>query len=552
MSPQHGHVRLPATYYAAEKRAYSDWSLAWFREAIQNEVDAGATEIDFTIESSPDSELHNRIICHGNGSGMDKDRLFNAFLTMGGSQKEEGNIGGFGQAKVILAFAHAGYTIETQDIRVDGVGGDYTWSEGHPNVKGVRLTVSMDKNEIGQWYLQEALATIIKHSDFNRPVKVKLNGELVQGSKKDMPYKVSTTLGDVMFRDMDHGSGTSVLWVRMNGLAMFRERIWGSGSTAFEGYLDLEGDSKALLTSNRDSLNNDNRDALNRIMQSLTNDREKLKLSGDIDFLLNQKYLSAEQIRDVAEQALRNANSDHPISADKMQDMLDSISEGIVDESAKHPFQRIINKAIKAQEKLSRSLNRIPHEWYPDNFKVKYLDHALSPEESHKHASEIARKMNLKRFGKLACAWDSIVSTLLANERYRNELHVVKTETGYAYRDKSIRTGFVFGSPDGLCNDDAKNLISIMVNPDSVDIKDFTIGDLIDIAHHELTHLMYEHGESFIIKEMELRRIARREIPEKDINLSIDEALSVWRDNHSSRTTKRPQRMNVTDDEYAP
>lgn len=552
MSTQQGHVRLPATYYAAEKKAYSDWSLAWFREAIQNEVDAGATEIDFVIQDSPQSAEHNQVICHGNGSGMDKDRLFNAFLTMGGSQKEEGNIGGFGQAKVILAFAHAGYTIETQDLKVDGVGGDYTWSEGHPYVKGVRLSVSMLKSDMSQWYLQDSLETIIRHSDFRRPITVRLNGEAIENQKREMPYKVKTTLGEVKFRDLDHGSSTSMLWVRINGLAMFRERIWASGNTAFEGYLDLEGDSKSLLTSNRDSLNSENRDALNSVVHTLTTDREKLKLSGDIDFLLNEKTLSTEQIRDIAEQAIRQAGQKNDISLEKMEDMLNNLSDELVNENSKHPFQRIINKAIKAQEKLNRSFSRIPNEWYPDNFKVKYLDSGQSPEDGHKHAGDIARKMNLKRFGKMACAWDTIVSTLLANEQYRNQLHVIKTETGYAYRDKPIRTGFVFGSPEGLCNDDSNGLISIMVNPDTVYSKDLTIGDLVDIAHHELTHLMFDHGESFIIREMELRRIARREIPERVINMEIDEALAQWRDNHSARSTPKVERQRHADSEYTP
>ena len=549
-----GQVALPSTYHSKEKLAYADWRFAWFREALQNEHDAGATRIDFAIGDHPDNPELLRVVCHGNGHGMDKDRLFNSFLTMGGSKKGEGSIGGFGYAKVILAFAHAHYEIETQGIRVKGQGSQYRWSEGHAIEPGVRLTVDMSREDSDDWSLTEGLRRLLKHSSLPPSLTVTLNGEVQNTQVEALPYHTETELGHLSFKDQPHGVTSSVLWIRIRGMAMFQHRLYNGSGTAFEGYLELEGDSKSLLTSNRDSLNSEHRDVLNQIINQLVTDREKLKLSGDIDLLLNRRDLHLGHFDEQFRRDLALAAEQQGLSEADMLDQLAASAEDLAheesidDERARHPFAHLVSQVVKAQDKMQSRLSKIPAHWYPSNFQVKYLDESGSPEDAHRQAGEIASSMNLKRYGKLAAGWHAIVMRLLACDELRQSLRVIKIAEGqYQHEDHMVQTGFVFGSPEGLCKRDGKHKrVSIMVNPKVVDNENLTPGDVIDIAMHELTHLDVEyHGEGFTTKESRLWRILRREIGESELVQCFKGAIAAWREQHRDATPTNTNRRTL-------
>jgi hypothetical protein len=51
---------------------------------------------------------------------MDRDVITDVFLCLGGSVKEEGAVGGFGQAKIIILFAHQEYEIYSKNSYVNG------------------------------------------------------------------------------------------------------------------------------------------------------------------------------------------------------------------------------------------------------------------------------------------------------------------------------------------------------------------------------------------------------------------------------------------------
>lgn len=530
-----GQVALPSTYHSKEKLAYADWRFAWFREALQNEHDAGATRIDFSVSEHPENPKLVRVICHGNGHGMDQERLFKHFLTMGGSQKGEGSIGGFGYAKVILAFAHEHYEIETQGLHVKGEGSNYRWSSGHATLPGVRLTVDMNRDESDTWTLTDGLRRLLANSRLPDSLVVTLNGEVQNTQAQTMPYKTSTALGHLSFKDQPHGYSSSVLWVRIRGMAMFQHRVYNGSGTAFEGYLDLEGDSKSLLTSNRDSLNSEHRDVLNEIINQLITDREKLKWSGDIDLLLNRRDLRLDQFGEDFRRDLARAAAEEGVSEETMLDQLAHAAEEITDERVKHPFAKLVSQVSKNLGAMQNRLSRIPEQWYPDNFQVKYLDEAGSPEDAHRQAGEIASCMNLKRYGKLAAGWHAVVMRLLDCEPLRASLRINKVNAGlYQHDDQLIQTGFVFGTPEGLCKRDNKQKrVSIMVNPKVVDDERLTPGDVVDIAIHELTHLDVEyHGEGFTTKESRLWRILRREIGEPELVKCFKEGIAAWREQH--------------------
>ncbi|WP_338924159.1 ATP-binding protein (plasmid) [Pseudomonas silesiensis] len=524
----YGTVKLPGNYFSKDKRNYNDFRMAWAREGMQNSLDAGATRIDFTLASEPDSDFLT-LVCQDNGSGMDKDTLLNVFLELGGSKKPEGGIGGFGHAKIVLAFAHKEWRLSTHDMEVTGVGGEYSLKSLDSWHQGVRLEVKMGLEDNSVWSMRKAIEQIVTNSNLPKGVVVTLNDEELKCPRSKPRYNLNTVLGDLNFDDKPHGYDSSNLWVRMNGLAMFKCSLWTSGTTAFEGFLDLTGNSVDVLTQNRDGLCSDQNEILNKLMQELVNDREKLKLGGDIDLTLNRREVKFEHLSAEDRAELYGLAEAEKITPTEMMDKLNSLINEMVDPSAMNPFRHLAEKVKSIQSELDDRIGKIPANWYPENFKVKFSDSDTSPENAHKHGGLIASSMSLKRTAKMAAGWSRMINELLDTPEYRDVLGVEKDTQGrFFYRDRLIQTGFVFGSVEGLnVVEKDQNRISILLNAQKANSEKWIYGDLIDIAHHELTHIrVKDHSESFTQVMSQLQRVSRRHIPEKTLIKAFKEAVA--------------------------
>jgi hypothetical protein len=547
-----GSVEFPQGWFSNTKLDYNNWVQAWFREALQNSIDAKSKNIDFKIAFDPEKPESVTVECQDDGVGMDSRVLFKVFLSLGGSEKAEGAIGGFGHAKLLLAFAHMNYEIETNNIRVKGSGAKFDSFKAE-TAPGVRLKVEMSTKDVNPSRLSSELHNIVHHSSFANDVKITLNGEELLRKPQNHPYHKETVLGNLTFKDLPHGYNSSTLWVRINGLAMFSAGLWSHGSTGFDGYLDLVGNSKDLVTSNRDALTRDQSRVLNEILQTLANDREKLKLSGNIDVLLNERDLRLSDFSSHYQEQISTESSKQNLSPEEFLARLVASADENGDEYEKNPFRSLVDGILDLKKKKDSAIEEIPSNWYPDNFKIKFADSGVSQEDTPKHAKNIAVTMSKKRTGKLAAGWNRVVKTLLDNETYRNMLGVSKAGNGeFYYGEKLIQTGFVFGSPAGL-NENERNQdrISIMMNPDYVIENDYKFGDLVALAQHELTHIAIDsHYESFTTKEFELRRVARNQIGMKVLENAYLEALADWRNEHSgTKVEKRESVRQCTRDE---
>jgi len=124
-----------------EVRAYGKWKMAWWREAIQNSVDAGATDVRLVareIADDPDGKW--LVSCQDNGSGMTPDILINKFLARYGTTKTgSGATGGFGEAKKLLLFAWTKWRILSQSAKIDGKGELFTPSRSDSYLNGTRI-----------------------------------------------------------------------------------------------------------------------------------------------------------------------------------------------------------------------------------------------------------------------------------------------------------------------------------------------------------------------------------------------------------------------------
>jgi len=234
-------MRIGREYFTTALRDYADWQEKWWREAIQNSVDAGATRIDCLVEPV---EEGCRVSCSDNGGGMDADTILNKFLVLGGTTKTGGaTAGGFGKAKELLVLPWLAWELHSRDVIVTGSGMEYERGRGSYR-DGTRLSVVMAPDQttheaaalafIGKCYLPEVSFTV-NGAKAKADLRV---GDLVrEWSAANLYYDKART-----FRQK--------LLVRARGLYMFDE--WVSEAVAGTLLVEITKPSVEVLTANRD------------------------------------------------------------------------------------------------------------------------------------------------------------------------------------------------------------------------------------------------------------------------------------------------------------
>jgi hypothetical protein len=111
--------------FAAKRGTYSEWRLGWWREVLQNSVDACIKmwekhgirgEIKCEIKHLENGGVETTVI--DNGIGMNLQTLVDAFLVLGGSGKreDEGAAGGLGKAKELLFHSWERWYVHTRTL----------------------------------------------------------------------------------------------------------------------------------------------------------------------------------------------------------------------------------------------------------------------------------------------------------------------------------------------------------------------------------------------------------------------------------------------------
>lgn len=246
LSPNQRAVRyrIGKAFFSAALDDYRDWKEKWWREAIQNAVDAGATRVDCRVEEVPEGFA---VSCADNGRGMDPDTIENKFLVGGETTKTgaSGEAGGFGKAKELLILPWIAWSLHSRAARFYGAGDEGVMEEA-PHRDGTELRVVMPTDNATS---AEAAITFIRKCTLP-DVQFTVNGE---------PYAADLDPGDDI-RDfhgkavLHHNKQGEKRWkvlVRTKGLYMFS---FGWMPSGLEGALVLElvGRSKDLLTANRD------------------------------------------------------------------------------------------------------------------------------------------------------------------------------------------------------------------------------------------------------------------------------------------------------------
>lgn len=496
MSNSIHHVKVPQEYFAKAKTEYTDWTMAFLRELIQNAWDAGASSIDFNIapHNFASRAVQTKVLCVDNGCGMNYDTLINAFLSMGGSQKLAGSIGGFGYAKNIILFAHHSYKIRTQDQLVEGVGGQFTINTCASQVKGTQIEVVIEAlpNRM-QDKLTEYCSRFFAHYDTDRAdnFQITLNGKPLE-LDSEYENEMDTPLGKLWW-DKDTTTQQQHITVCQAGLPLFKTSRYGN--TGLHGVLNLPVNSLNKLTANRDQLRGDTQFQLNELLDDLQTS-DAVKMGQTITMLINPTAGNTKMVFDYSG-GLNQMEAARIASSDLMDSLIQRVD-----------FAKLysVNFALKVEDVSRRK--------------------AASSKLSLKQITDTLNQVRIQKFylaWRVACLsvmcceyatttlgvkWDFDITQYLEDddEPWLN----LWREQPKAAHGKPVHLGFVFADQVEGLHSVSSTYTAIYVNP-MLMADDWMLGDLIDLALHEVTHfLVRAHGENFNAVEAKLRKSWRR------------------------------------------
>jgi len=252
-----GQITIGSEFFISALRDYGDWQEKWWREAIQNAVDAGADTVDCVVTmldeagkptNSYTSARSVEVSCQDNGKGMDEDTMINKFLVLGGTTKRAGEgVGGFGKAKELLLLPWITWHLHSQDVMVEGHGTQYDVRKLGSVRKGTGITVWMPMDRYTK--SEDALSFIKKC--WIPGVRFSVNGEPVRANQK--VGQVVSELQDkleVTYKKTSKEFSNPTCLVRVRGLYMFDR--WVTSDAKGVIIVEVTGPSIQLLTANRD------------------------------------------------------------------------------------------------------------------------------------------------------------------------------------------------------------------------------------------------------------------------------------------------------------
>ena len=323
-------VNLGSDFLSKALDDYQQWNRAWWREAIQNCVDSGASKIVMTTKTLDDGRYE--VVVTDNGRGMSSDILFKKFLSLGSSGKRDtpSATGGFGEAKRLLLFPWCSWTIMTNGpdgpLGVTGQGFNYK-KVAHLDAQGTgtSLIIIMPADKHidpvdAEWFISKC---------YLPSIRITLNGAEIEADLK-VGKPVDSTEVASSFMEMYYSPrarNAKGLFIRKNGLLMFEDY-----APDLKGVLigEIVPPSVEVLQSNRDgfrswtyssqlnalksALSKDTSSALKKTKQERTMYRGASRVSADVEnasgqlFNVFSKHFSAEGNKKLAAQIAHDAD----------------------------------------------------------------------------------------------------------------------------------------------------------------------------------------------------------------------------------------------------
>lgn len=239
-------ITVPKEFFVKERRMYTHWESAFWREFFQNSVDAGAQNIAVHITNDADTI---NVIFEDDGCGMDREILEGVYFRLGASTKTRGDtVGGFGRARILTCFSMDSYRIHTRDNLVVGDGGEYEISETSYRF-GTEVQVRM--RDESRYYLEQALEDYLRASQMS--CRVLVNGTTWTNWTYRREVARTLELDGVEFANVhvNKSAKTNKVIVRVAGATMFTKWVNMNAQVIVEIFPAI---SRKVLMANRDSL----------------------------------------------------------------------------------------------------------------------------------------------------------------------------------------------------------------------------------------------------------------------------------------------------------
>jgi hypothetical protein len=294
------NVKVPYSYFVkSAQRDYNNPKNAFWREFLQNSVDAKSKNIEFKLYRNE----QNKVIfeCNDDGCGMTEDIIRNKLLTLGETSKDSSgsSTGGFGVAKILIYFSHPAYQIRTQDNIVIGSGGSYEITKGE-YVRGTKASVEINPEVIDTGYLETLTDSLFNEISLSYlpNVNITINGRLAAGELKRGREVVD--LGDiVIYKRLLRDTTSDYALVRVNGLHMFSKYI---DTQKFQLVVELKTYSVNVLTTNRDGFKWDWQDKVSQALNEICQDPSKTKKGSKVNLFKGK----SERYSPVSEEVLKS------------------------------------------------------------------------------------------------------------------------------------------------------------------------------------------------------------------------------------------------------
>jgi hypothetical protein len=230
-------VTIGPEFFAKIPNDYSDADWALIRELAQNAIDCGSTYFNICCGEEP-----NTLTATNNGPAMDRETLVSKFFTLGATSKGTDETGGFGLAKLLICFCQQDYMMTTGHLTVKGSGASYTIGKADYPLQGTTTTLSLSKR---------FSVACLRYAAIKFAQLTNWKGQFCCGGDT-----IDTSLSGTKKATLEWGTVyttnkvKNTLVVRVNGCPMFTRHIAYKNGVI----LEITGDTKAILNSNRDSL----------------------------------------------------------------------------------------------------------------------------------------------------------------------------------------------------------------------------------------------------------------------------------------------------------
>lgn len=257
-----GVISIGPKFFLRERRNYSNWMFAFWRELFQNSVDAQSKNIDIQI-----NEENNEVVFSDDGCGMSSTIRDNVYFKLGETSKSSQNdVGGFGKARIVTCFSHESWSLTSQNWSVYGIGSEYTVSHENEWYNGlvVKVKLHLDSYETIK-EIEKSLYNFLSQSYIKCNITSNIDyinnfsNWLYNGRKRqETEYWTIYTNNSA-----DH---LQQCFVRVSGVPMFY--LYQPANTQI--IVDLKPEySRDILLSNRDSMNDGKRKELTEFLDNL-------------------------------------------------------------------------------------------------------------------------------------------------------------------------------------------------------------------------------------------------------------------------------------------